>query len=385
MLNFDQSPRANFARKVSNFFDMGMEYLYHIALTLVPSVGPVIGKNLLRALGDPKAVFTARKRDLLAVPGVGEHIASNLLQSDWLRLAEKEIRTMEHGGIRALFFQDSEYPQRLKHFPDSPLVLFYKGQANLNPERVIGIVGTRQPTPQGVALCHEFIRDLAPLGVQVISGLAYGIDIEAHKASLENGLSTLGVLGHGLGRIYPAAHQSTARQMLESGGLLTEFASEVLPDRENFPTRNRIVAAMCDAIVVIETAARGGSIITAQLANGYHKDVFAVPGRPRDKKSEGCNWLIKTNRAELAESASDIAESMNWLREPAKSVQASLFLELEPEEQALVDILSTLEDASIDRLSFETRLSPGEIASILLNLELKGIVKSLPGKRFILV
>ena len=267
-------------------------------------------------------------------------------------------------------------------------MLFYKGSANLNSRRTIGIVGTRKPTPQGISICEKLVDELTSYEPLVVSGLAYGIDITAHRMSLQQGLKTVAVLGHGLRRIYPAQHKRTAIKMVTQGGLLTEFASHVNPERENFPMRNRIVAGLCDAIIVVETAARGGSIITAQLANGYNKDVFAFPGRIKDKCSKGCHYLIKNNLAQLTESVDDIVAVLGWSKkandDKENSRQQELFYALSKGEQLVVDTIQTTEEISIDQLSSQIKISNSELASLLLNLEFKGIVRSLPGKRYIL-
>lgn len=362
------------------------ELLYQIAITKIPLVGAVTAKNLIGYCGGVQAVFEAKKKELVKIPGIGESIADNIIKQDVLRQAEEELRFIEKNGVQPIFYLDKDYPKRLKHHHDSPLLLFYQGTSNLNLDRTVAIVGTRQPTVQGKIICEEIVEGLRPYKPLIISGLAYGIDITAHQKALDCGLETIGVLGHGLGRIYPASHRRTAQKMISQGGLLSEYTSSVGPDREHFPMRNRIVAALCDALIVIETAKKGGSIITAKLADKYSKDVFAVPGRLRDEKSEGCNHLIKSHKASLIESAEDIAYVLRWEKENGQRVQQQeLFVELSEQEKKVIDYLNEAEEAGIDRLTADTSIGNSEMAALLLNLEFKGMVKTLPGKRYVLV
>lgn len=362
------------------------DLVYKIAITKIPLVGAVTAKSLISYCGGARAVFEARKRELLKIPGIGERIAENIVQQSVLDEAEAELDFLEKNGIQPLFYLDKNYPLRLKPFPDSPILLFYKGTTDLNADRTVAIIGTRKPSVYGTAICEELIDGLKPYNPVILSGLAYGIDVTAHRKSLDVGLETVGVLGHGLAQIYPAQHRTIAQQMLERGGLLTEYTSKTPPDRENFPMRNRIVAGLCDALIVVETAVKGGSMITAKFGNEYNKDVFAVPGRVKDKHSQGCNLLIKSHQAALVESAEDIAYVMRWEKAEAEGgVQRQLFVELEPNEQKIVDLLRQAEAVGIDRLTYESKLTNSEMAALLLNLEFKGIVKTLPGKRYVLV
>ncbi|MCB0644594.1 MAG: DNA-processing protein DprA, partial [Phaeodactylibacter sp.] len=328
------------------------------------------------------------KKELLKIPGVGPRIATNLLQKEVLFQAETELKFIESQEIQPIFFLDAEYPYRLRHLPDAPVLLYYKGNTPLNGERIISIVGTRQPSELGLGICEEIVQGLAPFAPVIVSGLAYGIDVTAHRAALRAGLPTIGVLGHGLNRIYPALHRRTALDMQEQGGLLTEYASDTEPDREHFPMRNRIVAGMSDAVIVIETKEQGGSMITARVANQYNKDVFAVPGRINDSRSAGCNLLIKSHLANLIENAQDVLYLLGWEeaeQHKKHGVQMPLFSALDEQEQAIFQCLQDAEDPMhIDRLSRELRLGIAQIATLLLQLEFKGIVKSLPGKRFAL-
>jgi len=362
------------------------DWLHKIALTLIPKVGPVTAKNLVSYCGSIEAVFEARKRELLKIPGIGEGIAAAVLKKDYFEAAERELEFIERQDIQPLFYLDAAYPIRLKSLHNAPLLLYYKGSVDLNHPRIVSVVGTRKPSTLGVANCEQLISGLVNYGVMVVSGLAYGIDVTAHKQCLEENIETIGVLGHGLKKIYPAQHRQVAYEMLENGGLLTEFTSDTLPDREHFPMRNRIVAGMCDAVVVVETAQRGGSMITAFCANDYNKDVFAFPGRTNDAHLQGCNHLIKTHKAALIESAEDIGYIMRWEKlDERKEVQLNLFHDLTAEEQSIVGVLKEKNEMGIDQLVYETQINNSQLASLLLSLEFKGLLKTMPGKRYLLV
>jgi len=362
------------------------QMLYRIALTRVPKVGPVIAKNLISYCGSAAAVFSSRRKQLLRIPGVGETIANNILRQRTFREAEAELRWIKDNETRALFFLDEDYPQRLKQYPDCPVMLYFRGNADLNTRRTVGIIGTRRPTFYGSSRCEALVDELKALKVLLISGLAYGIDGVAHRRSVEAGIPTVGVLGHGLGLIYPPQHRKLAERMCDRGGLLTEYPSADPPDREHFPMRNRIIAGLCDALIVVETARRGGSMITAELANSYNKDVFALPGRVGDEMSSGCNLLIKSHRAALLESAGDLGYIMGWEEnEKPRGVQQKLFEELSPEEKIIVDLLRQTERVGIDMLAISAKMHNSHLASLLLDLEFKGVIKSLPGKHYTLL
>ncbi len=358
-----------------------------IALSLIPGVGSVIARNLVSYCGGPSEVFRAKKQRLMKVPGVGAQLADNITDPDVLRKAEVELKYIEKGGIHILFYLDPAYPERLRHHPQSPVLIYTRGNIALNAEHVVAIVGTRKPTPYGKAQCERIVEDLAPYEPLIISGLAYGIDITAHRAAVSAGLPTCGVLGSGFGYIYPAAHRPFAAKMMEHGGLITEFCYETAPDRENFPSRNRIVAGMADAVVVIESPRSGGSMITAAFADAYHKDVFALPGRVGDVTSEGCNHLIKTHKAHLIESGRDIAELLRWAEPSTTSngVQRQIFADLNEEEQLIVELIGRENDKHIDALAQLAKMQLSELATILLSLEFKGVVRTLPGKRYCVV
>lgn len=362
------------------------DWLYKIALTSIPKVGPVTARNLISYCGGIEAVFQARKKELVKIPGIGEGIAATILKKDYFAVAEKELVFLEDQDIQPLFFLDEAYPNRLKPLDNAPLLLYYKGTSNLNHPRIISIIGTRKPSVLGTATCEQLVEGLEEYGVLVVSGLAYGIDVTAHKKCMELGVETVGVLGHGLKKIYPAQHRQVALKMIEHGGLLTEFTSATAPDRENFPMRNRIVAGMCDAVIVVETGRKGGSMITASYANDYNKDVFAFPGRVTDNYTQGCNHLIKTHKAALIESAKDIEYIMRWEKlDERKDIQLALFNDLSDIEETVVNVFREKKEIGIDQLIYETQINSSQLATILLNLEFKGLLKTMPGKRYVLV
>lgn len=358
--------------------------LEEIAITMIPLVGPVLGRQLISYCGSIEAVFTESKRHLKTIPGIGEEIASQISRSGQaFDNAEAELSRMEREGIGYSFYLDDTYPARLFHLPDAPLILYTKGNLNLHPERSVAIIGTRKPTPYGKSVTEEIIEALAPCDITMISGLAYGIDIAAHKACLKHDIPTIGVMGSGMGNIYPDSHLPVAEKMMEKGGILTEFTYDTGPDAVNFPMRNRIVAGLCDVLVVIESGIKGGSMITASLANDYNKDVAAVPGRKIDKSSAGCNHLIRNQQAHLVECGEDIIELMSWnSRTRQQNFQTDLFTEMTPGEQKIYGLIVGDREKDIDTLAFQSKMTPGELAAILLALEFKGAIKSLPGKKF---
>ncbi len=362
------------------------EKIYHIALSMHDKVGPVTAKSLISYCGGIEGVFSATKKFLLNIPGIGEHFISSFEPKTSLIDAEKEYRYAEKHGIQVLTYMDSSYPKRLSHFEYSPIILYYKGSADLNHHRTVAVVGTRQPSDYGRLHCDRIIQGLISYDALLISGLAYGVDAAAHRQSVALGIPTIGVMGHGQDRIYPAEHKSLTTKMIEAGGgILTQFPINTKPDRENFPMRNRIIAALSDVIVVIESKRSGGSIITAEFGNEYNKDVFALPGPVGEDLSEGCNKLIKQNKAHLLESAEDIAYIMRWDDiDKGKVIQKQLFVVLEPDESKLMDLLKTQKEISIDALTYALEMSPSSVSSLLLGLEFKGLIKSLPGKKYCL-
>jgi DNA processing protein len=363
------------------------ELLHKIAITQIPKVGPVLIKNLISYCGGLEAVFEEKKSNLEKIPGIGPIAAKNISNADNTKRAEQEIKFIERNNIKPYFYLDDNYPHRLKHFPDAPTLLYYKGTDCLNSHRTVGIVGTRKPTEKGKIVCEQLVQGLQKYNTSIISGLAYGIDSCAHRQATQIGIPNIGVLGHGLDMIYPATNRKLASQMIENGGILSEFISGTKPDFTNFPQRNRVIAMLSDAIVVVESAKKGGSIISAEFGLQYHKDVFAIPGRVTDEMSSGCNKLIKQNRAALLESADDIGYIMNWEEssETNKNKQASLFVELSSEEQEIVSLLRKEKEMALDKLHYSTGIPLSNLSSILLNLEFSGIVKPLPGKKYILL
>lgn len=358
--------------------------LYQIALTRIPKVGPVTARNLISYCGNVEQVFRESKRALLKIPGVGPQIASQIKHaSGIINESERILQIAQDNGVRILFYLDSDFPNRLKHIPDSPLILYGKGNITGSADRVVSIIGTRKPTQYGLSMTEQIVHDLAKFQVQIISGLAYGIDIAAHRASLKYGLSTIGVLGSGIGRIYPDLHRNVAQQMMEQGGLLTEFDFHVKPDRENFPMRNRLIAGLSDAVIVIESGQTGGSMITAQLAHGYHRDIFALPGRVNDRQSAGCLSLIQNHQAQLIRSAADIAAALRWedLKE-LKTIQRKIFVELNEQEKLVSEIIEQEQCIEIDAIAALSQFGMSELASVLLSLEFKGVIKALPGKQY---
>ncbi|MBR9921467.1 MAG: DNA-protecting protein DprA [Bacteroidetes bacterium] len=364
---------------------MSEEILFQIALTQISGIGPRTAKKLISYCGGVEAVFKASAKSLDSIPSIGPQVIEAIQSFKDFDRAKRELEFIKKQHIQPLFYLDSNYPIRLKQYEDAPILLYFKGNTSLNAKRTLGIIGTRQPSPYGLTKCAELVAELVPYQPHIISGLAYGIDIQAHRAALRENLPTIGVLGHGLDRVYPMKHRQVASDMLQQGGLLTEFPTETRPDRENFPMRNRIVAALCDAIIVIESAEKGGSLITADFANQYHKDVFALPGRTSDPQSTGCNFLIKTHQAALLENAADIAYILGWSKEQEGAGQGKLFQELELEEQRVVDNLREMEDGNFDELVYRMNLTAGQVSTIVLQLEFKGIVKSAPGNQLLLV
>lgn len=361
--------------------------LHQLALTFVPGIGDVLAKNLISYCGSAEEIFKTSKHKLLQIPGIGPKMATAILDRQCFKRAELELRFIEKNKVQPIFYTDAAYPKRLKSCIDSPVMLFYNGQADLNKQRIISIVGTRHATIYGQQLCEELVDYLKNYDVTVVSGLAYGIDICAHKACVKHQLPTVGILAHGLDRIYPAQHRHIAEKMFDCGGLLTEFPSQTNPDRENFPKRNRIIAGLADATVVIEASIKGGALITAEIANSYNRDVFTFPGRIGDEFSEGCNFLIRFNKAGLLTSYADLAEQMGWLdTKIAVKKQHLLFPpDLSKDEKHIFDVLQVYEQIGVDDLAIKTNLAVSILAMNLLNLEMQGLVRSLPGKSYSLI
>lgn len=358
--------------------------IYHtLALSRVPGIGAITARALLTYFGSAEQVFKASKQQLCEVQGLGPKLASNILHFrdfDWVA---GELDFIDKYQIKSIKFGDPNYPKRLAECDDAPYLLFYRGNADLNQQKIISIVGTRSATAYGKRLCEELVASLKNHQPLVVSGLAYGIDFTAHQSSLNHQLQTIGVLAHGLDRIYPRAHQSIARQMLQCGGLLTEFPSQTEPDRENFPKRNRIIAGLADATIVVEAHTKGGALITAELANVYNRDVFAFPGRVNDEQSSGCNYLIKTHRAQLISQPSDLEYLLGWDAVKDKTPTSQIIpKELNKDQRLVFEMIRDESPIGMDALLLKTRLDQGRLAMIILELEMMGYLVTLPGKQF---
>ncbi len=356
---------------------------YKLALTKIPGVGPVLARNLISYCGGVEEVFDTPLAKLMKVPGIGKMTAESICTSDLLEDAEREMHEMRKSGVRFLFFLDEDYPYRLRHCYDSPLLLFYKGTADLNNPRSIAIVGTRNCSKYGEEVTEHLVKELASVNPLIVSGMAYGIDISAHRAALRHGLETVGVFAHGLDTVYPGSHFGTAEKMIKQGGLLSEFPFHTNPDRENFPKRNRVVAGMTDLVIVVETAVKGGATITADIALSYDREVFAVPGPLFSPTSKGCHAMISRNKAICVESVEQILKEMRWddqkSNEEAKSQQMALFEERDGDEKIVIEILKK-GPLHVDDLVERSGMTMGVLSSLLLQLEFSGIVRTLPGK-----
>ncbi|MEJ7737396.1 MAG: DNA-processing protein DprA [Chitinophagaceae bacterium] len=360
------------------------DLLFRIALTLVPNVGAVHARTLIEEYGNAGSVFKAKRTALEKIEGIGTIRANNLKAFHDFARAEEEMKFIEKYRIQPLFITDENYPKRFLHCYDPPTLLYYRGAISLNHTKTVSIVGTRTNTPYGRQQTERLIEELASHDVVIISGLAFGIDAIAHKTALKHHLPTIGVVGHGLDTIYPAQHKALAKEMIAEGGILTEFMSRTKPDKHNFPIRNRVVAGISDITIVVETSVKGGSMITAEMANSYNRDVFAFPGRTTDTKSSGCNYLIKTNKAILLTDAQQLVEAMGWedKKKGSPKLQRELFTDFTDDEKIIIDLLKEKEFLTIDELNIVTALSSSAIAAAVLNLELEGVITALPGKRY---
>lgn len=362
---------------------MSDKSLYQIALTQIKGVGVAHARTLMKAMGSEEAIFKGDIRALEAIPRISRRLIHEIRHPEVVRRAEKELAFVEKNKLQLLFFTDERYPKRLAECMDAPVLLYAKGNTGFNHKKTISIVGTRDATRYGQDFCKSFVADIAAAfpDVQIVSGLAYGIDICAHRAALQNGLSTVAVLAHGLDRIYPRLHRQTAIDMLGNGALITEFPSGTNPDKHNFVKRNRIVAGMSDAVIVIESAKKGGSLITADIGNSYFREVFALPGRVDDKMSEGCNRLITNNKAILLQSSESFIAQMGWVatEQQKEPRQKELFPELSDVEQQVVDLLSQNDSMQVNTMAIELNTPVAELFMTLLELEVKDLVISLPG------
>lgn len=361
---------------------------YRIGITLIKGIGNNLAKNLIAYIGSEEGIFKEKQQNLAKIPGIGVVLSNEICNQNVLEKAEQEVEFILKNKIIPYYFTDKEYPYRLKECPDSPIMLYARVNASLNDGKFVGIVGTRNATEMGRENCRKLIADLAESvpNLVIVSGLAYGIDICAHKAALDANVTNMGVVGHGLDRVYPAVHRATAVKMLENGGLLTEYMSNTNPDRQNFVQRNRIIAGMSDAIVVVESAAKGGALITAEVGNDYNRDVFAYPGRNTDEWSRGCNALIKANKASLIESADDLISFMGWEKQTQRTsspLQTSLFVDLTDDEQELVSVIRKYgEGVQVNQLALELQKPFSKVTAMLLQLEFKGLVKCSPGNLY---
>lgn len=362
---------------------MDNDLVYKIALTQIPGIGSVLAKSIIGYCGGVKAVFEKSREFLKKAPGVGDVLSGNIKAFNDFSNAEKEVDFIAKNNIRPIFFLDHDYPNRLKNIPDCPILLYVRGNQMLSPEKCIAIVGTRKMTEYGKQFINQFVAEIAPYNPTVVSGLAYGADIWAHKQCLKHGVDTFGVVAHGMDRIYPPMHSNIATDMIASNGaIITEYTSGTNPDREHFPMRNRIVAGLVDAVIVVESAASGGSLITAELANQYNRDVLALPGNIGEKYSAGCNYLIKAHKANLLEGVADVVRLLNWDVKIQKNNQRQLFVELTENEQLVVDMIRESKEMGIDQLMALSGLTSSVLAMTLLELEMKNCVSSLPGKRY---
>lgn len=358
---------------------------HKIALGLIPRIGDINARKLVSHFGNVDAVFHEPYRNLIKIPGIGSGIAKYISDRSYLETAEKEAEYVTKNNIRTYFYLDNDYPFRLRQCDDSPVVFFFRGNCNLDATKILSVVGTRNATPRGREICERIISGLSAghPDLIIVSGLAYGIDICSHRSALANNLRTIAVLAHGFKTVYPAIHASTARQMLASGGLITDFLSDALPERNNFLKRNRIIAGLADATLVIESGIKGGALITADIANSYNRDVFAVPGRPDDQWSAGCNGLIRSNKAFLTECSDDIEYFLNWKPEKLKPpIQRTLFSDLSETEKSIFELLSKLGELTIDDICRSLGMPVHKLSALLLQMEFKGLLKCSPGNQY---
>lgn len=360
------------------------EFIAVLRLQNIPNIGDVTAKKLITHCGSPVAVFEDKARHLLKIDGIGTYTLKGLLDTEHLEAAQAEYSYIKSKGVQHSYFLHTDYPHYLKHCIDSPVILFKKGNIELDGRKIISVVGTRNITNYGMAFCERFIEDIAPLNPVIVSGFAYGVDIAIQKAAVKHGLQTIGCLAHGLNQIYPKVHAKYVADVEKNGGFFTEFWSTSNPDRENFLKRNRIIAGMSEATVVVESAEKGGSLVTADIANSYSRDVFAVPGRAVDKFSLGCNNLIKQQKAQMLTSAADLVYLLGWDIEEKKTptVQKQLFIEMDETEKSIYGFLQKQGKQLLDSIALECHLPVFKVSSTLLNMEMKGVVRPLPGKLF---
>ncbi|MEA1786667.1 DNA-processing protein DprA [Arenibacter sp. GZD96] len=360
------------------------ELIATLRLQHIPHIGAITAKKLIAHCRSPSAIFEEKTHHLIKIDGIGTAMLRDLHHENHLKAAEAEYHYIVNNDIAYTYFQDAAYPKYLKHCIDSPILMFKAGNIAINEKKMISIVGTRNITSYGTAFCEDFIADLAWLDPVIISGFAYGVDICVQKAALKHGLQTIGCLAHGLNQIYPKTHAKYVADVEKNGGFFTEFWSTSRPERENFLKRNRIIAGISEVTVVIESAERGGSLVTADIANSYNRDVFAVPGRTQDKFSVGCNNLIKQQKAQLLTSAADLIYMMGWQLEKkeTKTIQKQLFVTLDDTEKDIYSYLQKEGKQLLDSIALACNLPVFKVSSTLLNMEMKGVVRPLPGKLF---
>jgi DNA processing protein len=358
---------------------------HKIALGQIPHIGDINARKLVSHFGSVEAIFSESYRTFVKIPGIGPGLAKYICDRTYLDNAEKEAEYVQKNNIKTYFYLDSDYPFRLRQCDDSPVIFFFKGNCDLDSAKMLSVVGTRNATTHGKELCDKIITGLAAghPDLVIISGLAYGIDIAAHKAAISNNLHTVGVLAHGFGTLYPSIHKSSADAMIKKGGLLSDFLSDALPERNNFIKRNRIIAGLSDATLVVESGSKGGALITADIAASYNRDVFAVPGRPDDQWSAGCNDLIKSNKAALIQCSDDIEYFLDWKPEKAKQpVQRMLFSELDDNEKLVFELISKEGELPIDVICRSLEMPIYKLSSLLLQMEFKGLLKCYPGNLY---
>jgi DNA processing protein len=360
------------------------DLIYVLALQHVPKIGDVTAKKLINHCGSAEAVLNEKKQKLLKIDGIGTTIISDLFNSKHLKDAEQELLFIKDNAIECLYYMESDYPDKLKHCIDGPILLFKSGTINLKKQRIISIVGTRKITTYGIHFCEKIIEQLAIFNPVIVSGFAYGTDITAHKAALKNNLQTIGCLAHGLNQMYPEVHKKYVVEVEKNGGFFTDFWSTDDFDRNNFLKRNRIIAGLSEATIVIESGEKGGSLVTADIANSYNRDVFAVPGRVTDTQSLGCNNLIKYQKAHVLSNPLDVPYILNWQLEYDKkpTIQKQLFVELNDDEKVIYNYLKAHNKQILDVIAIECQMPIFKVASVLLNMELKGVIRPLPGKLF---
>ncbi|TWO33939.1 DNA-protecting protein DprA [Seonamhaeicola sediminis] len=363
------------------------DLLYTLALQHVSNIGDITAKRLISFCGSAEAVLKEKKQNLAKIDGIGQAILSDIHNAEHLKAAEQEIVFIRENKIKVSYFTGDTYPERLKHCIDGPILLFQTGNINLKNQRIISIVGTRKITTNGIAFCKNLIEELTPYNPVIVSGFAYGTDITAHKEALKNNLQTIGCLAHGLNQIYPKVHKKYMVNVEKNGGFFSDFWSSDAFDRNNFLKRNRIIAGLSEATIVIESAEKGGSLVTADIANSYNRDVFAVPGRVTDLLSIGCNNLIKHQKAMMLSNPLDIPYILNWELENANkpAVQKQLFVELNTQEKQIYNYLLENNKQQLDTIAITCNIPIFKVSSILLNMELKGVIRPLPGKLFELV